>query len=546
MIYKDKFKSRQLYKFLTSIILGLIGFIGIFYSTRFDFNGFFINFPWSIMLPLMVTLAWGPKYGIVSITFGLVILYPFILGGYNGWGSFVPTISLCIWIFIHGYGAEKRLKVDKWYFNIYFLQFVYIIVRMIIYMSLFPILVSFNPPFWNLEAYTEISFSIIFLFALKGIIVESIFLALCDVLILLPFIRKIFKLKTSPWAKYNTKIILALVSFGLLFTSIILTIHSFIIDKSHPLEWLIYIDEKTRITFLLAAILFIIISGVTVRLLEKVLKTQEALKFREIQYKMAISEIQVLNDELEKRVMDRTSELEKVVEELEEFSYTISHDLKSPLKAIDIYTQFLQEDYGSSLDFEGNKILKGIQKTSSEMIELINKLLEYSITSKSNILKDKVEAKEIIEDVFREFKIGNPDRKIQLNFETKLPVINVDKILFKQVISNIISNSIKFSKDREVTEISVGFIEGENEYIFYIKDNGVGFDMKYSDKIFDIFQTLHKRKDFGGAGIGLTTIKRIIEKHGGKVWIEGILDKGTTIYFTIPFGHDKRNEGLDV
>lgn len=548
MKYKDKNKLKdiEIYKSITSIILGLVGFIGIFYSTRFDFNGFFVNFPWSIMLPLLVTLAWGSKYGIMSITLGLVILYPFILGGYNGWASFVPTISLCLWIGIHGYGAEKRLKEYKWYFNIYFLQFIYIIIRMIIYLSLFPVLFSFNPPFWNPDAYTEMQFSIIFLFALKGIIVESIFLALCDVLILLPFVRKIFKLKTSTWAKYNTKIILALVSFGLLFTSIILTIHSFIIDKVYALQWLIQIDEKTRITFFLATILFVIMGGVTVRMLERVLKTQEALKFRESQYKIAISEIQVLNDELEKRVMDRTSDLEKVVEELEGFSYTISHDLKSPLKAIDIYTQFLQEDYGSCLDEEGNEMIDGIQKTSKDMTELINKLLEYSITSKSNILKDKVVAEEIIENVFKEFKIGNPDRKIKLNFENKLPIINVDKVLFKQVISNVISNSIKFSKDRETTEISVGFTEGHKEYIFYIKDNGVGFDMKYADKIFDIFQTLHKRKDFGGAGIGLTTIKRIIEKHGGRTWIEGILDKGTTVYFTIPFGYDSRNEGLYV
>lgn len=122
MKYKDKNKLKdiEIYKSITSIILGLVGFIGIFYSTRFDFNGFFVNFPWSIMLPLLVTLAWGSKYGIMSITLGLVILYPFILGGYNGWASFVPTISLCLWIGIHGYGAEKRLKEYKWYFNIYF------------------------------------------------------------------------------------------------------------------------------------------------------------------------------------------------------------------------------------------------------------------------------------------------------------------------------------------------------------------------------------------------------------------------------------------
>jgi len=537
------FKNIGTYKIVVSVILGLIGFVGTFYSSRFDFNGFSINFAWSIILPLIVTLAWGIKYGIISITLGLIVLYPFFLGSYNGWASIVPASSLYLWIIIHGYGGQRRLKEYKFYNNIYFLQFVYIIIRMIIYIVFFPILVRFNPPFWNLEAYTKVEIDIILLFAIKGIIVESILLALCDALLLLPFVRKLFKLEISKGAKYNTRIMSALVAFGLTFTLIVLTVHNFIIDKKHPFQWIIEPNEKTRITFLLATILFSIMGGITVRFVQRVLETQEALKIREIQYKLAIEQIQSLNNELEQRVIDRTAALQSVVLELEEFSYTISHDLKSPLRAIDGYSKFIIEDYGNVLHNEVSEMIVNIQDICKDMIGLINKLLEYSITAKANLSKESVQVKQIITKIFHEFQIGNPGKNMELIFEGEFPTLNVDRVLFKQIIANIISNAIKFSRDREVTKILVGCTLAESEYIFYIKDNGVGFDMKFSNKLFTIFQRLHRSQDFEGAGIGLATIKKILQKHGGRVWIESVLNQSTTIYFALPARIDEENEG---
>lgn len=540
---KLDFKNIDIYKISTAIVLGFLGFIGTFYSSRFDFNGFSINFTWSIILPMLVTLAWGRRYGIISITLGFVFLYPFFLGSYNGWASMVPALSLYLWTMLHGYGSRKRLREKSLYYNIYFLQFIYIIIRLALYITVFPILIRFNPPFWNPMAYTNVDMEIILLFAVKGIIVESILVALCDALLLLPFIRRIFKLPCSEGAKYNTRIMSAIIAFGLSFTLIVVAVYNFIADRNAPLQWVIQLDEKTRIAFLLATILFSIMGGITVRFVQRMLETQEALKFRETQYKLAIEEIQSLNDELEQRVANRTSELQNAVSELEAFSYTISHDLKSPLRAIDGYSKFIIEDYGSTIHGEAREMIDHIQGISSDMITLINKLLEYALTSKANIARETVASDEMIQSVFKEFEVGNSGKPMVLIFEGKLPGIEVDKVLFKQVITNILSNAVKFSKEKERIEIRVGCYIRENEYIFYLKDNGVGFDMKYSSKLFGIFQRLHRSQDFEGTGIGLATVKKIIQKHGGSVWIEAVLNEGATVYFTIPIEIDAENEG---
>ncbi|WP_242620465.1 hypothetical protein [Senegalia massiliensis] len=260
---------KDIYKIVISILLGILTFIATFISIKIDFNGFSINFIWSLILPLLVTLSLGMKYGILSITTGLVPLYPFFLGSYNGWASLVPAISLYLWIIIHGFGRDKRIYNNKFYYNIYFVQFIYNILRMILYLSLFPILIRFNPPFWNPGAYTEIEIGIVLLFAIKGVIVESIFLALADALLQLGFVRKIFKLEYSKAARYNTRIMALIVSFGLMFTLLISSVNNYIIDKNPTLDWIIYPDEKTKITFLLSFVLFIIMGGILVRFAEK-------------------------------------------------------------------------------------------------------------------------------------------------------------------------------------------------------------------------------------------------------------------------------------
>nr|WP_242620466.1 ATP-binding protein [Senegalia massiliensis] len=174
-----------------------------------------------------------------------------------------------------------------------------------------------------------------------------------------------------------------------------------------------------------------------------------------------------------------------------------------------------------------------ISKTSKDIILLTDKLLEYSTTNKKQLEKKEIDIENMIKDITNRLKI-TVYKDIDLIFNNKLPIIKGDKVLLEQVILNIISNSIKFSNMREKIIIIVDYIEGKNEYIFSIKDNGVGFDIEYSHKLFSLFKRLHRKSEFEGTGIGLAIIKRIIEKHKGRVWIEGKVNQGTTIYFTIP------------
>jgi PAS domain S-box-containing protein len=248
--------------------------------------------------------------------------------------------------------------------------------------------------------------------------------------------------------------------------------------------------------------------------------------------KRAETELTRLNAELEGRVKQRTTELEMINKELEAFNYSVSHDLRAPLRSMLGYAQALWEDYASILPEEGRGFIHRIEISAERMEELINDLLKFSRLGRKPVERIKIFPSKIAALVWEELKDEIGDRSIQFKIE-KIPACKADPVLLKQVYTNLISNAIKYTRPRSVAKISVGSSLQEGEVVMWVKDNGVGFDMQYADKLFGIFQRLHSEKQFEGMGVGLAIVQRIIHRHNGRIWADAAQDAGATFFFTL-------------
>ena len=249
--------------------------------------------------------------------------------------------------------------------------------------------------------------------------------------------------------------------------------------------------------------------------------------------KQAEEKIRQFNLELEERVHQRTAQLEAANQELEAFSYSVSHDLRAPLRAVHGFAGILAEDYAGRLDAAGLRVLEVIRREATRMGQLIDDLLAFSRASRGPMRSADIDMTSLARAVFEECAGRAADRKIQLDLNPLLPARG-DPSLVRQVLANLLSNAIKYTGPKPDAEIELGSRVEGNENVYWIKDNGVGFDPKYAHKLFGIFQRLHSDDQFEGTGVGLALVQRIVRRHGGRVWAEGKPNEGAAFYFTLP------------
>jgi signal transduction histidine kinase len=243
-------------------------------------------------------------------------------------------------------------------------------------------------------------------------------------------------------------------------------------------------------------------------------------------------QIQQHSAELERTVAERTKWLEAANRELESFSYSVSHDLRAPLRAMDGFSRILLEEHSKQLSPDAKRYLQLVRSNAQQMSDLIDKLLAFSRLGRQPLNKQSVMPIDIVNKVLEELQDEQAGRHIDVVIGD-LPACEADPTLLKQVFVNLISNALKFTRRRETARIEIGSQEREGTVVYFVKDNGAGFDMKYVNKLFGVFQRLHSTNEYEGTGVGLANVQRIIHRHGGKVWAEGEVDNGATVYFTI-------------
>ena len=227
------------------------------------------------------------------------------------------------------------------------------------------------------------------------------------------------------------------------------------------------------------------------------------------------------------------SELERSNKELESFSYSVSHDLRAPLRAIDGFSQAVLEDYATSLPADGQRLLATIRQSAQRMGRLMDDLLNFSRLGRKELEIAPVDLTALAQTVVRDLRQAEPERRVEVSVAA-LPSVQGDYSLLRQVLTNLIGNAFKFTRHRPEARVEIGSRSEGGETAFYVRDNGTGFDMRYATKLFGVFQRLHRDDEFEGTGVGLALVQRIVRRHGGRIWAEGAVGKGATFYFSIP------------
>jgi len=269
-------------------------------------------------------------------------------------------------------------------------------------------------------------------------------------------------------------------------------------------------------------------------------ETQINLARIDAERRQAEAAVRQLNAELEQRVAQRTAQLEDANKELEEFSYSMSHDMRTPLRALDGFSKILLEEHNARLDDEGKRLLKVLRDNAQRMGRLVDDILRYLSIGRRKMEYGAVDIAGLASEICAEMQAAAPARRLRLVVGT-LPPAWGDRAMMREVLQHLLSNALKFSAMGSEALVEISASAGEDESVYSVRDHGIGFDMRYADKLFRVFERVHPTGQYEGSGIGLAIVKRIVERHGGRVWAEGKVNEGATIYFALP-GKGKNHE----
>lgn len=289
---------------------------------------------------------------------------------------------------------------------------------------------------------------------------------------------------------------------------------------------------ERMIVYGILAFCILIFSSLVTYLLYKMLKNRmlKEVQLQTNELRESQATILAFNQQLEQRVVERTEQLEHANKELESFSYSVSHDLRAPLRSIHGYLNILHEEYSSKLDEEGQRVLNIVLKNAQRMGQLIDELLAFSKLGRKELIRSEIRMTDMVNNLVSEQKSLGITGEFIVH---PLPAARGDNAMIRQVWTNLISNAVKYSRKKERPVIEIGSVTEAGTTTYFVRDNGAGFDMQYYDKLFGVFQRLHSTKEFEGTGVGLAIVQRVVAKHGGKVSAEGKINEGAVFYFSL-------------